>query len=195
MRWTRGVVARFMRVDERRRSPAKPLGEDGRSRTAKSCGPDASTLASSSLEASASQGRWWQESPITRESTKETVKPLRREGRTASAEPVCSCAHFLCASLHTRPRVQRTPGLPCPSLEVACALLLEGRAASSAIWGRTILKTRTKAVARMRTRISSSPRSRGPIRRVLSFLQGSRCLPSQPTSGVMDPPFREDDGG
>ena len=35
----------FMRVDERRRSPAKPLGEDGRSRTVKSCGPDAPTLA------------------------------------------------------------------------------------------------------------------------------------------------------
>jgi hypothetical protein len=30
----------------------------------------------------------------------------------ASAEPVCSCACF-CACLHTRPRVQRAPGLPC----------------------------------------------------------------------------------
>src|SRR5260370_19197304 len=39
-------------------------------------------------------------------------KPLRREGRDASAEPVCSCA-FFCACLHTRPRVQRAPGLPC----------------------------------------------------------------------------------
>jgi hypothetical protein len=39
--------------------------------------------------------------------------PLRREGRTASAEPVCSCALLLCASWHTRPRVQRAPGLPC----------------------------------------------------------------------------------
>src|SRR3979490_2460103 len=39
-------------------------------------------------------------------------KPLRREGRDASAEPVCSCA-FFCACLHTRPRVQRAPGFPC----------------------------------------------------------------------------------
>src|SRR3978361_1472054 len=39
-------------------------------------------------------------------------KPLRREGRTASAEPVCSCA-FLYPILHARPRVQRAPGLPC----------------------------------------------------------------------------------
>ena len=29
-----------------------------------------------------------------------------------SAGPVCSCAHSLC-TLHTRPRVQRAPGLPC----------------------------------------------------------------------------------
>ena len=28
--------------------------------------------------------------------------------------PVCSCAHFL-VTLHTRPRVQRAPGLPCTS--------------------------------------------------------------------------------
>jgi hypothetical protein len=40
------------------------------------------------------------------------LKPLRREGRTASAEPVCSCAFALCI-LHMRPRVQRAPGLPC----------------------------------------------------------------------------------
>src|SRR5258707_6814551 len=42
-------------------------------------------------------------------------KPLRRERRDASAEPVCSCA-FLCACLHTRPRVQRAPGFPCALL-------------------------------------------------------------------------------
>jgi hypothetical protein len=40
------------------------------------------------------------------------LKPLRREGRTASAEPVCSCA-FPCFHLHARPRVQRAPGFPC----------------------------------------------------------------------------------
>jgi hypothetical protein len=39
-------------------------------RTAKSCGPDAPTLASSSWEAKASWGRWWQTSPVTRESAK-----------------------------------------------------------------------------------------------------------------------------
>src|SRR6201986_1980426 len=48
-------------------------------RTAKSCGPDAPTLASSLVEFSAR--RRWQKSPVTGESTKETVKPLRRECR------------------------------------------------------------------------------------------------------------------
>src|SRR5882762_1026886 len=55
-------------------------------------------------------------------------KPLRREGRDASAEPVCSCA-FFCACLHTRPRVQRAPGFP-------CALLFSSRVAIDAKLGR-----------------------------------------------------------
>ena len=55
-------------------------------------------------------------------------KPLRREGRIASAEPVCSCA-FFCTLLHARPRVQRAPGFP-------CALLLLSRAAIDAKLGR-----------------------------------------------------------
>ena len=54
-------------------------------------------------------------------------KPLRREGRDASAEPVCSCA-FFCTLLHARPRVQRAPGFP-------CALFLS-RAAIDAKLGR-----------------------------------------------------------
>src|ERR1700721_2872628 len=49
--------------------------------------------------------------------------PPRRECRIASAEPVCSCA-FFCALLHTRPRVQRAPGIP-------CALCLEGKKIST----------------------------------------------------------------
>ena len=56
-----------------------------------------------------------------------TTKPGRRgehdisrkttaQGRPdAPAEPVCSCALF-CTVLHTRPRVQRAPGLPCSLL-------------------------------------------------------------------------------
>ncbi|WP_423960993.1 hypothetical protein, partial [Bradyrhizobium sp.] len=40
-------------------------------------------------------------------------KPLRRECRSVSAEPVCSCALLLLFLLHARPRVQRAPGIPC----------------------------------------------------------------------------------
>ena len=97
-RWD--AVDADVRADERRTT-----------RTAKSCGPDAPTLASSSREASSARRRW-QESPVTEESAIVSRKPLRREGRIASAEPVCSCA-FSCCHLRTRPRVQRAPGLPC----------------------------------------------------------------------------------
>jgi hypothetical protein len=45
-------------------------------RTVKSCGPDAPTLASSGDNACALRLRWWQESPVTRESAKETVKTI-----------------------------------------------------------------------------------------------------------------------
>jgi hypothetical protein len=70
MRWTR------LHLEDERCSP----------RTAKSCGPDAPTLASSFVESSAK--RWWQESPVTRESPKETVKTIRvRECRVIPARP------------------------------------------------------------------------------------------------------------
>src|SRR5882724_12958179 len=46
-------------------------------RAAKSCGPDAPTLASSFAE-SISVRRWWQTSPVTKESAKETVKTIAR---------------------------------------------------------------------------------------------------------------------
>src|SRR5882724_11429425 len=45
-------------------------------RTVKSCGPDAPTLASSGDNACALRLRWWQKSPVTRESTKDPVKTI-----------------------------------------------------------------------------------------------------------------------
>ena len=89
-----------------------PNDERRRSRTAKSCGPDAPVLASSLwIRSQATVAR----KPVTGESTKETVKPLRREGRTASAEPVCSCA-FLFAQSCTRDRgCSAHPVFPAPS--------------------------------------------------------------------------------
>jgi hypothetical protein len=95
------VDAKFAKDDRRR------------SRTVKSCGPDApmagvKLLRSSRFLGATVTNKLWSrrgEHGISR-------KPLRREGRSVSAEPVCSCA-FSLSALHMRPRVQRAPGLPC----------------------------------------------------------------------------------
>src|SRR3974390_2295222 len=65
-------------------------------RTAKSCGPDAPTLASSFLGSKLLGERGWQESPVTRESAKEPVKPSRRESRMFPVEPVVLPPCFFC---------------------------------------------------------------------------------------------------
>jgi hypothetical protein len=83
-------------------------------RTAKSCGPDAPTLASS-LRGGNSRKRRWQESPVAGEITKETVKTIARgmpgdPGVTVVTMLVC----FLI--LHTRLRAHRAPGIPCALL-------------------------------------------------------------------------------
>jgi hypothetical protein len=46
--------------------------------------------------------------PFTGESTKQAVKPLRREGRDAPAEPVCSCARFYAQIAHETAGAART---------------------------------------------------------------------------------------
>src|SRR5438045_7925813 len=82
-------------------------------RTAKSCGSDAPTLASSWRK----YFRWrrWQESPVTGESAKETVKTIARgmpgvSGVTVVTMLVC---FFI---LHARLRAHRAPGIPCALL-------------------------------------------------------------------------------
>jgi hypothetical protein len=94
MRWTRMALK-----DERRLR-----------RTAKSCGPDAPTLASSFAEVSA--GRWWQTSPVTKESAEETVKTIARgmPGDPGVTVVTNACAFY---TLHTRLRAHRAPGIPC----------------------------------------------------------------------------------
>src|ERR1700736_3874565 len=77
MRWTRRCC--------RRTAPT---------RTAKSCGPDAPTLVSS-LRVMIRKRRW-QESPVTGESTKETVKTIAQGMLECFGEPVVtnSCVYF-----------------------------------------------------------------------------------------------------
>ncbi len=105
------------------------------------------------------------------------LKPLRRESRTASAEPVCSCA--LChAHLGTRDRgCSAHPAFP--------ALFFFG--------GRCSCKPRAHARERRSYVQLSSLRTQGPIRRVLSLWQWSGRLLIQPTPGVMGPCVRRDD--
>jgi hypothetical protein len=89
-------------------------------RTAKSCGPDAPTLASSLVEAS--RGPTGPGSPSICEATvakepghrgarKKPLKPLRRESRFGPVNLWCLPTCFL--PLHVGPRVHRTPGFPC----------------------------------------------------------------------------------
>ena len=65
-------------------------------RTAKPCGPDAPTLASSVAEVSAR--RWWQESPVTK-SAEEAVKTIARGMPDVSGVTVVTnaCAFYHCA--------------------------------------------------------------------------------------------------
>jgi hypothetical protein len=94
MRWTRGALLTRALI----------------LRTAKSCGPDAPTLASSFAKQFAS--RRWQQSPVTGESAEETVKTIAQGRPVFSGEPVVTTLVCFFNS-HARLRVQRAPGFPC----------------------------------------------------------------------------------
>ena len=126
-------------------------GSDGRrcafdeqrvKRTAKSCGPDAPMagvkfLGSSRFLGATVTNKLWSrrgEHGISR-------KPLRREGRTASAEPVCSCAFLFATFAHGTAGAARTRSSLRPSFS-------EGRLRPSCFWGERICKPRAQRVAR-----------------------------------------------
>jgi hypothetical protein len=67
--------------------------ESAWSRTVKPCGPDAPTLASSGDDACALRLRWWQESPVTRESAEEAVKTIAQGRPDRSGEPVATYSY------------------------------------------------------------------------------------------------------
>jgi len=80
-------------------------------RTAKSCGPDAPTLASSRRRKL--RRRWWQPSPVTKESAKETVKTIAqgRPGVPANLwlYPCAFCCTGGCGCA-------KRPAFPAPSI-------------------------------------------------------------------------------
>ena len=150
-------------------------------RTAKSCGPDAPMAGVKFARSLRSLGmtvtnKLWSrrgEHGISR-------KPLRREGRNASAEPVCSCAFFY-LPLHMRPRVQRAPGLPCVPLGIAPASLY-------LLGADEFAKPRADAVARMLTFVIVR------LDRTIQY-SATPAMESR-TRGVLDPPVKPgDDGG
>ncbi len=81
-------------------------------RTAKSCGPGASTPASSPAGVIPA-GRRRQTSPISGESTKETVKTIAQGRPGRSGEPVVTTLVYFDFLSYARLRVHRAPGFPC----------------------------------------------------------------------------------
>ncbi len=115
------------------------LGRTRLMRTAKSCGPGASTLASS-LAGAILAGRRRQNSPIPGESTKETVKTIAQGRPGRSGEPVVTMlVYFVFYRTRGCGCIVR-PAFPAPSL-------LRGPTASG--------KTRAKNMRRERERLSS----------------------------------------
>jgi hypothetical protein len=117
MRWTRAaprtraLLPPSLMLRRTGSQPGEAFGADG-SRTAKSCGPDAPTLASSRRDFFRRRQR--QTSPVAGESTKETVKTIARGMPDVSGATVVTnaCAFYHCA--RGCGRAER-PAFPAPS--------------------------------------------------------------------------------
>jgi hypothetical protein len=81
-------------------------------RTAKTRGPDAPTLASSWWKRF--RRRWWQQSPVTKESAEETVKTIARGMPGVSGVTVVTCLRAFYFCTQGCGRVER-PAFPAPS--------------------------------------------------------------------------------
>jgi hypothetical protein len=79
-------------------------------RTVKSCGPDVAVLALSlRSDARATEAK----EPFSGESTKQAVKPLRREAGMLPPNLYARVHLLLMRKRHAGPRVRHAPGLPC----------------------------------------------------------------------------------
>ena len=172
MRWTRQRLARngIAGQVERFVSDQQHADERRLQRTAKSCGPDAPTLASSSrmlcrpqpgADKTSVRGRRWQESPVTEESTKETVKTIAcgNAGRFRCTR-CCSCAFY--RSKCTRGcGCSGHPAFPTPS------------------WGRKIHQRLGRIAPRERGRMQNYIRTRACTHKArMSALAAQRILKS-----------------
>jgi hypothetical protein len=118
----RGSVLRAMESQGGSMRPVSDRRASGREmlqRTAKSCGPDAPTLASSlrscvgptGLRQDISAGDGGKRARSPGRVRHKPLKPLRAGMPGDSGVLVYSCAFYQCKA-HTRPRVQRAPGIP-----------------------------------------------------------------------------------
>ena len=114
------IVGTTRAVSQESVSDQQHADEKRFSRTAKSCGPDAPTLASSSRRFLLAQpgsdktlrcGRRWQRARSPGRARHTPLKPLRAGMPGDSGVLVYSCA-FYQYKVHTRPRVRRAPGVP-----------------------------------------------------------------------------------
>ena len=115
--------------------------------------------------------------PFSGESTKQAVKPLRREGRDAPPVPVCSCECFVCAN-RTRDR--------------GCSVRPVFPAPSSLREGNTKMQTSGKHVARTRNYIrviaSAAKQSTSPL--AARWIAFAALAMTRIGRGVSDPPVR-----
>jgi len=148
MRWTRQRFARdgiAGRVGERPVSDHQASGREMLQRTAKSCGPDAPTLASSlrsqvgptGLRQNISAGDGGKTARSPGRARRKPLKPLRAGTSGDSGVLVYSCA-FYHYQVHTRPRVQRASGVP------------------HALFGREIYQRLGRIARRGRKRVSAT---------------------------------------
>ena len=149
-------------------------------RTAKSCGPDARNAGVKSLRGQRLSGAMVarsSDSPGRARISRKAIAQGRPECFRFTCMLVCA---FPCASMHTRPRVQRAPGLP-------CALCLKR--------ARTICKTSDKACRENANAcLLVVPANAGTHTPCRLFLENAAdALLFQPMPGVMGPRVRGDD--
>jgi hypothetical protein len=134
---------------------AQLRGRTRPARTAKSCGPDAPTLASSCAKFFAR--RRWQSSPVTGESTKETVKTIVQgmPGRFRRACGDDSCAFYLCTRGYG---CGGHPAFPAPFLRVALRPLCRG-SDDRATRANCAARTLAHGCLKFESEIIRSPRS------------------------------------
>jgi hypothetical protein len=133
--------------------------------------------------------RRWQQSPVTEESSKETVKTIAQGRPGVSGEPVVTTLVCFIIS-HARLWVRRAPGFPCAlcfsRAEIAAQL---GRVAPRERGGVSIVTSSFRGDAKHRTRMCNCTSENLEIPRcAIAHLRSGACAPSrndEPKDGLL----------